>query len=153
MTTDDPESSFVIRAKGRTVSPSRDDTEKIRDAVGVMAEIFESLIQIAADDRTAAALLSGGNGEAHGPTPGDVEEIAQRLREALASMQGEELDVDGLEAIASDLDQHAAAMRQSFQARSEQFTPRPVEEAGALSVAGVLFAGLSAHLIRRTGCK
>ena len=30
-----------------------------------------------------------------------------------------------------------------FEARAEQFTPRPVEEAGSISVAGVLFAGLS----------
>ena len=53
MATDDPESTLVIRAKGRVISPSRDDTEQIRDAVVVVTEVFESLIQIAADDRTA----------------------------------------------------------------------------------------------------
>ena len=143
MAADDPESNFVIRAKARAISPSRDDTEQIWDALGAVVEIFESLIQIAADDRTAAALLAEGNGEAHQATPGDLEEIAQRLHVTLAALLGNELNVDGLEAIASDLDQQAASMRQSFEARSEQFTPRPVEEAGALSVTGALFAGLS----------
>jgi hypothetical protein len=143
MAADDTVSDLVIRAKGHTITPSRDDTLRIRDAVGIVTEIFESLIQVAADDRTASALLSAGNGEAHGPTPGDLEEIAQRLHETLAALLVYELDVDGLEASASVLDQHAASMRQSFEARSEQFTPRPVEEAEALSVTGALFAGLS----------
>lgn len=143
MTADEQKSRLAIRVRGHLFVPSPSDTEKIREAVGVVAEILESLIQIASDDRTIAALLSDGNGQAHGPTPADLQEIAQALHEGLTMLHGNELDFDGLEAAASDLDGYARAARQSFEARSQEFTPRAIDEAGPLNVTGALFAGLS----------
>lgn len=143
MAEDNPKSALVIRAGGRTIHPSRDDTEQIRDAVVVVTEIFQSLIEVTTDDRTAAGLRSSGNGEAQGPTPGDLQEIAQELSDGLTAFSGDELDADSLGKIAIDLEQRASGARNLFEARSEQFTPRPVDEAEPIAVAGVLFAGLS----------
>lgn len=143
MAADDPESSLVIRAKGRAITPSRDDTEQIREAVVVVTEVLESLIRVAADDHTAAGLRAGGNGEAQGPASGDLQEISQELFEALKDLSGDELDADSLGRIAADLDERAADAKQLFEARSAEFTPRPVDQAEPIAVAGVLFAGLS----------
>jgi hypothetical protein len=143
MAEDDPKSALVIRAGGRTIHPSPDDIEQIREAVSVATEIFQSLIEVAIDDRTAAGLRAGGNGEAQGPIPVELQEIAQELSEALTAFSGEELDTDSLRQIATDLEQRANGARDLFEARSEQFTPRPVDQAEPIAVAGVLFAGLS----------
>jgi hypothetical protein len=143
MAEDDPEGYLVIRAGGRTIHPSPDDTEQIWEAVVAVTEVFESLIEVAADERSAAGLRAGGNGEVQGPTPGDLQEMAQELSEALTAFSGNELNVDALRRIAADLHQRAAAARDLFEARSAEFTPRPVEEAESINVAGVLFAGLS----------
>lgn len=143
MIEDDPEPALVIRTGGRNIHPSPDDIEQIREAIVVATEIFGSLIKVAADDRTAAGLRAGGNGEAQGPTPGDLQDIAQELSQALTAFSGDELDPNSLRRIAADLDQRAADARHHFEARSERFTPRPVDQAEPIAVAGVLFAGLS----------
>lgn len=143
MAEDDPEGYLVIRAGGRTVHPSPDDTEQIWEAVVAVTESFESLIEVAAEERTAAGLRAGGNGEEHGPTPGDLQEITQELSEALTAFSGNELDADSLGRIAADLDQRVTEARQLLESRSAEFTPRPVDEAESINVAGVLSAGLS----------
>jgi hypothetical protein len=111
MAEDDPEGYLVIRAGGRTIHPSPDDTEQIWEAVVAVTEVFESLIEVAADERSAAGLRAGGNGEVQGPTPGDLQEMAQELSEALTAFSGNELNVDALRRIAADLHQRAAAAR------------------------------------------
>jgi len=136
MAEDTPEPTLLIRSAGHTIRPSQDDTAAIREAVAAITEIFQSLLRIAADDQTTAALLSAGNGEAHSPTPGDLQEITQRLHDALAELPGTKLNVDNLRDIQSDLDNHAGDMRQLFETHSEQVSP-------ALTVTGALFAGLS----------
>lgn len=107
MPADEQKPRRAIRVREHLFVPSPSDTEKIREAVGVVAETLESLIRILADDRAAAALLSDGNGEAHGSTPADLQEIAQALHEGLTLLHDHELDFDGLEAAASDLDGYA----------------------------------------------
>jgi len=136
MVEDDRKSALVIRAGGRTIHPSPDDTGEIQEGVAAITEIFQSLLRTAAADQTIAALLSASNGEAYGVTHGDLQEVTQRLHDVLSALPGAELNVDNLGALQFDLDRHAETMRQSFEARSEQFTP-------ALGVIGALFAGLS----------
>ncbi len=97
MAEDDPEGHVVIRVKDRAIHPSPDDTEQIWEAVVAVAEVFESLIQVVADERTAAGLRAGGNGEVQRPTPGDLQEVAQELSDALTAFSGNELNVDALE--------------------------------------------------------
>jgi hypothetical protein len=92
MVEEDPESALLLRAGGRTIHPSPDELQQIREAVVVVTEIFESLIQVATDDRTVAGLQAGGNGEALGPTPGDLQDIAQELSGALTALSGNVLD-------------------------------------------------------------
>ena len=109
----------------------------------MVTEIFESLIQVATDDRTVAGLQAGGNGEALGPTPGDLQDIAQELSGALTALSGNVLDIDGLGKVAIDLKQHLTRAQNLFEERSDRFTPRPVDQAEPTVIAGVLFAGLS----------
>jgi len=111
MTVDVP---FLIRAGEVVVSPSGDDIQEIRSAVEAAIEVLESLIRIAADDRTSAALMSEGNGEAHGPSPRDVQEISQRLHDGLSALTKREMDVEAIESVASDLDQFASSMKEGF---------------------------------------
>jgi hypothetical protein len=143
MVEEDSESALLLRAAGRTIRPSPDDTQQIREAVAVVTEIFESLIQVATDDRTVAGLQAGGNGEALGPTPGDLQDIAQELSGALTALSDNDLDIDMLKTIAIDLKRHLTRARNLFEVRSEQFTSRPVDQAEPTVIAGALFAGLS----------
>jgi hypothetical protein len=69
---DNPKSALVISTGGRTIHPSADDTGEIQEAVAAITEILQSLLRIAANDQTIAALLSAGNGEADGVTPGEI---------------------------------------------------------------------------------
>lgn len=142
MSTESPESGLVIRVNDRAVSVSREDADQISSAGGVVVEILESLLKLTIDDRTAKALRSEGNGQSHGPTLADIREIAQTLHAALTALRARVLAVDQVRAILTDLKRHAGAMRQSFEARAADSTPRPMGPAAGHAASGGLLAGL-----------
>ena len=154
MAEDDPEGHVVIRVKDRAIHPSPDDTEQIWEAVVAVAEVFESLIQVVADERTAAGLRAGGNGEVQRPTPGDLQEVAQELSDALTAFSGNELNVDALEGIAADLDQRATAARDLFEAVSSSASHDHVHASPAPTAPiGVIANPMSGRDVRRLAAR
>jgi hypothetical protein len=143
MAEDDPEAALLIRAGGRTIHPSPDDIAQIREAIEIVTETFESLIEVVTDERTAEGLRTGGNGEMQRLAPGDLQEIGGDLSKALTAFSGDELNIDSLEQISADLAHYAFEAREHFEGRSKQFSPRPADQGEPIAVAGVLFAGLS----------
>jgi len=137
------DSALLLRAGGRNMHPSPNDIQQIRDAVAVVTENFESLVQVVTDDRTVAESRRDGNGEAQGLTPADLQDIAKELSDTLTALSREVLCVDTLREIAVDLDRYLTKAWRIFEVRSEQFTPRPADHAAPAVIAGTLYAGLS----------
>ena len=135
-------SDLVIRVGNRTVSPSQEDSAKIKAALGDVVEVLESLLKLSSDERTAEALKNEGNGEERGRTTVNVERIVQTTQEALVALGGQELVVEKLRTIKSDLQEQSSSMQQSFEQRAKDFTPRPVDEAAGHVLTGGMLAGI-----------
>ncbi len=135
-------SDLVVRVGDRTVSPSQEDSAKIKAALGDVVEILESLLKLSSDERTAEALKDEGNGEERGRTTVNVERIVQTTQEALVALGGQELVVEKLRTIKSDLQEQSSSMQQSFERRAKDFMPRPVDQAAGHVLTGGILAGL-----------
>ncbi|MEE8120525.1 MAG: hypothetical protein V3T55_03285 [Anaerolineales bacterium] len=58
------------------------------------------------------------------------------------ALRGRELVVEKLRTLKSDLQEQSSSMRQSFEQRAEDFTPRPVDQAVGHVLTGGMMAGL-----------
>ncbi len=142
MAAEHPLSDLVVRVGNRTVSPSQENSAKIKAALGDVVEVLESLLKLSSDERTAEALKDEGNGEERGRTTVNVERIVQTTQEALVALGGQELVVEKLRTIKSDLQEQSSLMQQSFERRAEDFTPRPVDQAAGHVLTGGMLAGI-----------
>ncbi len=142
MATQPPSSDLIVRLAGRALTPSRVDADKIKSATGVAIEVLESLLRLLSDERTIHALKKEGNGKELGPARADIERTIENVHEALAALRGQELIVEKLRTIKSDLQEHASSMRQSFEERAKDFTPRSVDQAAGHVLTGGMMAGL-----------
>ncbi len=142
MAAEHPLSDLVVRVGNRTVSPSQENSAKIKAALGDVVEVLESLLKLSSDERTMQALKEEGNGKARGPAQADIERIIQTSHEALAVLRERELVVEKLRTIKADLQEQSSSMQRSFEQRAEDFTPRPVDQAVGHVVTGGMLAGL-----------
>jgi hypothetical protein len=134
--------NLIVRFGDTIISPQPRDVEEIREAVGVVEETLQSFKRLLVDSRTAESLRQGGNGDARGHISEHIDDLVDLTEAGLIEIHAPELDVERLETLCAELGDHAAKVSEAFQAKDEEFTPRPTKDAADYVVTGGLFAGL-----------